>query len=77
MSELADQIKQILSGLFNVGADTLSTSSSSENVEGWDSMGQLMVIVELEQQFGLQISPEEGEGLTSVVRIEQFLKARM
>jgi acyl carrier protein len=73
MSDLVLQIKQILSGLFNVSVESLSTESSTSNVAGWDSLGQLMVIVELEQQFGIQISPERGEELTSVARIEQFL----
>lgn len=74
MSDLVLQIKQILSGLFNVSVDSLSTESSTSNVAGWDSLGQLMVIVELEQQFGIQISPERGEELTSVDRIAKFLE---
>ena len=75
MPDLVPQIKQILSELFNVSVDTLSMESSTDNVDGWDSLGQLMVIVELEQQFGIQISPECGEDLTSVARIEEFLKS--
>jgi acyl carrier protein len=75
MSELVPQIKQILSELFNVKVDTLSMNSSTDNVDGWDSLGQLMVIVELEQRFGVQVSPENGEDLTSVARIEEFLKS--
>jgi acyl carrier protein len=75
MSDLVLQIKQILSGLFNVSVDSLSTESSTGTVAGWDSLGQLMVIVELEQEFGIQISPERGEELTSVGRIEEFLKS--
>ena len=76
MSDLQPRIKEILSGLFNVGIGTLSSESSTANVEGWDSLGHLMVVVELEQQFGIQISPEQGEELTSVARIEEFLKSR-
>jgi acyl carrier protein len=75
MSDLISQIKQILSGLFNVSVDSLSMESSTANVDGWDSLGQLMVVIELEQQFGIQISPDQGEGLTSVARIERFLNS--
>jgi acyl carrier protein len=75
MPELVPQIKQILSELFNVKVETLSMNSSTDNVDGWDSLGQLMVIVELEQRFGVQVSPENGEDLTSVARIEEFLKS--
>ena len=73
MDDLIPQIKQILSALFNVSVDSLSMESSTANVAGWDSLGQLMVVIELEQQFGIQISPEQGEELISVARIERFL----
>jgi acyl carrier protein len=75
MSDLVPKIKQILSGLFNVSVDTLSLESSTANVVGWDSLGQLLVVAELELQYGIQISPERGEGLTSIARIEEFLSS--
>jgi acyl carrier protein len=77
MSDLVPQIKEILSGLFNVSVDSLSMDSSTANVDGWDSLGQLMVIVELEQRLGIQISPECGEELTSITRIEEFLRSQV
>jgi acyl carrier protein len=77
MSDMVPQIKEILSGLFNVSVDSLSLESSTATVDGWDSLGQLMVILELEQQFGIQIPPERGEDLTSVARIEEFLKSQV
>jgi acyl carrier protein len=75
MSDEVPKIKQILSGLFNVSVDTLSMESSTANVVGWDSLGQLLVVVELELQYGIQISPERGESLTSIARIEAFLNS--
>jgi acyl carrier protein len=75
MSDVVPQIKQILSDLFDVSVDKLSMESSTANVDGWDSLGQLLVVVELELQFDVQISPERGEGLTSIARIEEFLNA--
>ena len=73
MSDLVPQITQLLSELFNVDVSTLTAESSTADVEGWDSLGQLMVIVELEQRFGVQIPPERGESLTSVAKIRDFL----
>ncbi len=77
MADLVPQIKQMLSALFNVDADALLSESSTETVDGWDSLGQLMVIVELEQRFNIQISPEQGEELTSIGKIESFLKSHL
>jgi acyl carrier protein len=37
-------------------------------------MGQLMLILELEQQFEIQIPPERAEKLTSISAIISFLE---
>lgn len=37
-------------------------------------MGQLMLILELEQQFDIQIPPERAEKLTSISEIVDFVE---
>jgi acyl carrier protein len=74
MSENLNRVKQMVATLFNVDAGSLTVTSSAENVPGWDSMGQLMLILELEQQFGLQIPPERAEKLTSISQIVAYVE---
>lgn len=75
MSENLDRVKQIVSTLFNVDDSSLTATSSPEDIPAWDSMGQLMLILELEQQFDIQIPPERGEKLTSISRIVDYLES--
>jgi acyl carrier protein len=77
MSDLLLSVRQVVATLFNAAIDSVSDESAASNVEGWDSMGQLMLVLELEQQFGLQIPPEESETLTSVAKIVDYLKIRV
>jgi len=74
MTEKLDRVKQIISALFNVDEATLAPDSSGHDVAAWNSMGQLMLILELEQQFEIQIPPERAEKLTSISEIVNFLE---
>jgi acyl carrier protein len=74
MSDNLNRVKEIVATLFNVDASSLTVASSSKDVSGWDSMGQLMLILELEQQFGLQIPPESAEKLTSISEIVDYVE---
>lgn len=74
MSEQLQRVKQVVATLFNVDEDTLTPASSPQDIRAWDSMGQLMLILELEQQFEIQITPECGEKLTSIARIVEYVE---
>jgi acyl carrier protein len=69
MDETLTKVKQIISMLFNVEEDELTLESSTSTVPEWDSMGQLMLVLELEQQFDIQIPPEASDKLTSIAAI--------
>ncbi len=73
MSDSLNRVKQIISTLFNVEEETLTESSSTATVSEWDSMGQLMLVLELEQQFDISIEPETAEKLTSIAAIVKLV----
>ena len=63
----------IVESIFNLPAGSVGPTSSMETVEAWDSMGHLMLTLELEQEFGVQIPPEDVEKMTSIPAICQAL----
>ena len=74
MSDKLDRVRQIISTLFNVDEASLTITSCAKDIPGWDSMGQLMLILELEQQFDLQIPPERAEKLSSISQIVDYVE---
>jgi|HubBroStandDraft_1064217.scaffolds.fasta_scaffold341286_2 acyl carrier protein len=74
MTAYLDRVKQIISMLFNIDEASLAAESSGDDVPAWDSMGQLMLILELEQQFDIQIPPERAAQLTSISKIASYLE---
>ena len=56
------------------GVDKLDDEMSIGNVKGWDSLGHVGLMVVLQQEFGVKISPARAMKLGTVRDIRSFLK---
>ena len=74
MENIDERIKDVMSGVFGVDAETLNEESSQDNVEGWDSIKHLDLIVSLEEEFGVSIPIEEVGNLTNFKYIKMTLE---
>jgi acyl carrier protein len=66
---LEDEVQQLLADVLGVARSKVSRASTTENLEGWDSVNHLSVVMELEQRYGTAFSPEEMTEITSVAKI--------
>jgi acyl carrier protein len=71
------QIKEILSNVFSTELSAITHDFSQENVEGWDSLKQLNLVVALEEKFNIQIEPEEIAEIIDINSIEQLVKKKL
>jgi acyl carrier protein len=60
------KVLSIAADVFQLPESSLVPSSSPDTIEAWDSLHHLSFVVALEQEFGVQISPEEIEQLLSI-----------
>ena len=58
------------------GVEKLEDSMSIDTVAGWDSMGHVGLMMSLQQEFDVSISPAEAIELTDLARIKSFLRDR-
>ena len=54
---------------------SVNADSSQANCEKWDSMAQLNIVVELEDAFGVNLEPEQIEGMKSVSDIVKVISS--
>jgi acyl carrier protein len=66
----ADKIKNIMSIVFEVPLEEISENSSSDNMESWDSLRHLNLILALEEEFEVTIPDEEVGNLVNLRLIE-------
>ena len=72
MSE--DKIKSIIVDKLGVEENKITPDADFINDLGADSLDQVELIMQLEEEFNIEISDEEAESLTSVGKVYDFLK---
>lgn len=65
-SELSESIQQALAQALNVDPGEIGPETQFGDLPQWDSMGHMEVMVELEKNFGVEISAETITELVSV-----------
>ena len=64
-----EKVRQIAADVFNVPVAQITLQSSPENIETWDSIQNLNLLLALEQAFGLQFEPEEIDRMKTIQEI--------
>ena len=72
MSE--DKIKSIIIDKLGVEEKKITADANFINDLGADSLDQVELIMQLEEEFNIEISDEKAESLTTVGKVYDFLK---
>ena len=59
MENVNNAIKLVMSTVFEVSIDLIDEDCSIDSLDNWDSIGQLNLILALEDEFGIGIPDEE------------------
>jgi len=56
---LEQKIKQLFADVLQVSIDQILESTTPDNLEEWDSLNHLNLIATFEEEFSIDIEPEE------------------
>jgi acyl carrier protein len=74
MEDLESQVKEIISRQLMVDEDELSLDASYVEDLGADSLDTVEMIMEFEDEFGIEIPDEDAEDLTTVGESIDYLE---
>jgi acyl carrier protein len=74
--EVLERVRGVAADVFMLPEEQLRPESSPENVECWDSVQHLNLVLALEQQFDLQFEPEEMDQMKSIGQIAALLSGK-
>jgi acyl carrier protein len=60
--------------LFDCAPGEISDEATLDTLDGWDSLHHLELMLELEAEFGVRIPTETMAELTSLERIDRYLR---
>jgi acyl carrier protein len=70
MASTNDRIRNVMSSVFEVSLNDINEQSSTDNVDNWDSVRHLNLILALEEEFSISIPDEEVGSLVNYKLIE-------
>jgi acyl carrier protein len=72
-----EQVRSIAADLLAVPTERLTSESSPETVEAWDSNQHLTLVLALEEQFAFQLYPEEIEQMHNLGDVVRVVEAKL
>jgi acyl carrier protein len=72
-----DRVREIAADLFGVPLEDIGAESSQEEIEAWDSLAQLNLMLALEDEFTIRLAPGDIEKMSTVSAIAQLVDAKL
>jgi acyl carrier protein len=73
---LRDSIKQLMGETFDLAPREIPDDATIEELEGWDSLNHMQLMLAVEAKFGIRISTSMMLDLVSLDAIQDFLKSQ-
>ena len=77
MDETSERLMTIISQVLLLDIDDISDSLKRKEYEPWDSMAHLMLISEVENQFGIFFEDDEIVEIWTVADLKQALASKL
>ena len=67
---MQERIRAVMAQVFNVEAGSISAESSPEDIERWDSLRHMQLILAIEDEFGVTFEDDDIPNLLSLRAIQ-------
>jgi acyl carrier protein len=71
---MENRIKKVMSDVFNINLNLINNDSSPDNIENWDSLNHMNLIVALEEDFNIEFDDKDIENLLNFQLINLTIK---
>lgn len=73
---ILEDLREIMIDVFDVDALEVTPATTAEDVEEWDSLSHVRLVVAVERKFGFKFKNSEIEGLKSVGDLVNLIAAK-
>jgi acyl carrier protein len=75
-SDILSKVKEVLKGLFDVNAQSISLETKATDIPAWDSVGHLSLCGALDETFELRLAVDEMADIDSVRAIVSIIEEK-
>ena len=72
-----NKLKQVVSDILEVDIDDINENSSPDNIEKWDSLSHIKLVMATEVEFNVKLTPDDMMDMLSVKLIKMILAEKL
>lgn len=72
-SQVFERIAAVVAALFHVRPQDISPATFSDDVDGWDSLSYTELLLRLEDEFSIEISPSKAWELKNLGELRDLI----
>ena len=76
-AEIYDALNEVFRAVLEDDSIALTPATTAEDVDGWDSMNHIFIVVELEKRFGVKFQAAEMEELKNVGELAHLVAQKL
>lgn len=76
MDAMLDQLQSVFRDVFEDDELTIDRQTSADNVEGWDSLMHVSLMINVERVFGVKFSTTQVASLKNVGELMDLIESR-
>ncbi len=73
MDHIYEKLNEIFQDVFDDDSLTINADTTPNDIEGWDSLANINIIVSIESEFGVKFKMEEISSMKSIGDIARFI----
>jgi acyl carrier protein len=71
---MRERIKEVMSRTFDIPVSDIADDAEINGIPNWDSLGHMLLMLELEAEFGVSISTDDMTNLLSLDLLDSYLQ---
>ena len=71
---MREKIKEVMSRTFDIPVSDITDDAKINGIPNWDSLGHMLLMLELEAEFGVSISTDDMTNLLSLDLLDAYLQ---
>ncbi len=75
--EIVDRLYKVFRNVFEISNDSLNMDTNQKSFNKWDSLNHILLIVELESEFGIKFNSGELAELNNMSSLYKKIKERL
>jgi len=76
-SEIFAHVQRIAADVLRLPLERVTSQTSPQNVEHWDSVEHLNLTLALEQELGVKFQPEDIEQMNDIAAVVQLVELKL